>query len=335
MTTLYLAMEDALVALRGDRNRWVAEEHLAGQSVSCVAADPTRPERVYAGTDDEGVWRTADGGRTWTPAGPGIAHRHITALAAGPGADGRSVVYAGTEPSALFVSGDGGETWRPLDGLGRLPSAKTWSFPPRPETHHVRWIAVDPHDPARLYVAIEAGALIRSLDGGRTWLDRVPSGPYDTHTLALHPREVARVYSAAGDGFFESRDGGETWASPEEGLRHLYLFGVVADPNDPDTVVVSGASGPGRAYHPPRAEAHVYVRRGAGPWREVRDGLPEPRGTTVSVLAAALGEPTVIYAANNRGIFRSTAPAERWERLEIPWPARFEDQAAQGLVVAA
>src|SRR5205085_1369558 len=39
----------------------------------------------------------------------------------------------------------------------------------------------------RVFVAIEAGALVRTFDGGRTWRDRVRGGPYDTHTAVTHP----------------------------------------------------------------------------------------------------------------------------------------------------
>ena len=55
-------------------------------------------------------------------------------------ADGLGIVYAGTEPSAVFRSDNGGDSWVDLAGLRALPSAATWSFPPRPHTHHVRWI---------------------------------------------------------------------------------------------------------------------------------------------------------------------------------------------------
>ena len=67
---------------------------------------------------------------------------------------------------------------------------------------------LDPRDELRLVVALA--------DGGRTWTDRVPDGPYDTHTLAAHPAAPGRLYSAAGDGYgapgrgySESSDGGE------------------------------------------------------------------------------------------------------------------------------
>lgn len=336
MTTLYIAMEDSLLIAHNNATGWTTEHHLEDMPLQCVAVDPGHPGRIYVGTEDQGLWRSPDGGRTWTPAGKGIASADVTAVAAAYGEAGRvGTVYVGTEPSAVFRSSDGGETWDELEGLGKLPSAPTWSFPPRPETHHVRWIAVDPHDARRLYVAIEAGALVRSLDGGRTWLDRAPDGPYDTHTLALHPQVRGRLYSAAGDGYYESRDEGRTWESIESGLRHGYLFGVAVDPADSETVVVSAASGPGSAYVAPSAEAHLYRRTGGGAWATLRHGLPESRGTTVSSLASSRNEPHVIYAANNRGVFRSPDAGMSWERIEMPWPERFLQQWVRGLVLEA
>lgn len=336
MNTLYIAMEDALLIIREGAGRWTVDQHLEDMALQCVAVDQRNSDRIYVGTDDQGLWRSVDGGRTWAPAGKGIAWTDVTAIAVGQGQAGRlGTVYAGTEPSAVFRSTDGGETWKELTGLTKLPSAPTWSFPPRPETHHVRWIGIDPHDARRLYVAIEAGALVRSLDGGDTWIDRTPEGPYDTHTLALHPHAQGRLYSAAGDGYYESRDEGRTWENIESGLRHGYLFGVAVDPADPETVVVSAASGPGRAYSVSTAASYMYVKKGSGAWATVRDGLPEPKGTTISFLATSRNEPHTIYAANNRGIFRSRDAGMGWERLDVAWPERFLQQSVQGLALQA
>lgn len=271
---------------------------------------------------------------TWAPVGRGIGPVDATAVAVAPGDDGRpGMVYTGTEPSAVFRSFDGGDTWSELKGLATLPSASTWSFPPRPETHHVRWIGVDPHDADRLYVAIEAGALLRSLDRGDTWLDRTADGPYDTHTLALHPQARGCVYSAAGDGYYESRDECRSWKNDEAGLRHTYLFGIAVDPGDPDMVIVSAASGPGRAYSAPHATTYVYVRKRGASWQAVSNGLPDPRGTTIAFLASRREEPHTVYAANNRGLFRSTDAGATWSPLDLPWPERFLQQTVQGFVI--
>ena len=69
------------------------------------------------------------------------------------------VVWVGTEPSEVWRSGDAGSTWEQTSRLETLSSSSECSFPPRPDTHHVRWIACHPLEPERLWVAIEAGAL--------------------------------------------------------------------------------------------------------------------------------------------------------------------------------
>src|SRR5258707_14208439 len=87
-------------------------------------------------------------------------------------ADGFGVVYAGTEPSAVFRSDNGGDSWVNLAGLRALPSADTWSFPPRPDTHHVRWIETDVSVADRGFVAIEAGGPWCTLCGARGRAER-------------------------------------------------------------------------------------------------------------------------------------------------------------------
>jgi photosystem II stability/assembly factor-like uncharacterized protein len=237
-----------------------------------------------------------------------------------PRAEEFGIVYAGTEPSAMYRSDNSGDSWVDLSGLRALPSSNTWSFPPRPETHHVRWIETDVSVADRVFVAIEAGALVRTFDGGWTWRDRVPGGPYDTHTAATHPLAPGRIYSAAGDGYFESTDAGDSWKSINDGLKHRYLVGVAVDPADPNTVIVSATDGPGSAYWPEGAEGYVYRKNGRKGWLQAMSGLPEAKGTTVSQFATQSGKPGVIYAANNRGLFRSDDAGKNWKVLDVPWP---------------
>ena len=301
--------------------------------MECVAVDPLAPSRAYCGTLRDGVWRSDDGGRSWERAGPGVTHAAIMAVAvsATEAEDEAGVVYAGTEPSGVFRSTDGGSTWRELSGLLEMPSRSTWSFPPRPETHHVRWIETDPVTTGRLYVAIEAGALLRTPDGGQTWEDRVSGGPYDTHTAATHRLAPNRVYSAAGDGYFESLDAGRKWARRMEGLRHRYLVGIAVDQEDPDTVMVSCADGPWSAYNPRHAESYVYRRSGRQPWQTAMEGLPDADGTSVARFAAHPDAPGAVYLATNRGVYHSTDAGRRWTRLDIPWPAGSFDGGVEAL----
>jgi photosystem II stability/assembly factor-like uncharacterized protein len=334
MITLFVATEQGLFVARHALD-WTVERHLDGRAVECIALDPFSPPRLYCGTLNDRIWRSDDGGRSWDTAGSGISHPRVMSLAASAaeGEDGAAVLYAGTEPSGVFRSADAGSSWAEQPGLLALPSKRTWSFPPRPDTHHVRWIETDPVVTGRLYVAIEAGALVRSPDGGRTWEDRVATGPYDTHTAATHRLAPGRVYSAAGDGYFESLDAGRTWTRHVEGLRHRYCVGIAVSQEDPDGVLISSADGPWSAYDPPHAEAYVYRRTGHRAWQTAMEGLPDAEGTAVSRFAVHPDAPSAIYAANNHGVYHTTDAGRTWDALDIPWPDRALDGGVDALAV--
>lgn len=352
MTRIHAAMDDELLVISSEGGYTRVESRLGGYRPQCLAADPLRPELLYCGTADAGLWKSADGGYTWEPVGEGIASSNVTAVAVSAaervGERGsehgseRGVVYAGTEPSALHSSEDGGGSWRELEKMVELASYPQWSFPPKPHTSHVRWISTDPATPGRLFVCIEAGALIHSDDRGQTWRDRVADGPIDTHTLAVRADAPGRLYSAAGDGVFyagygysESPDAGASWIRYAEGLAHHYLWGLAVDPADPDTVVVSAATGPRQAHSPDAAQSTIYRRQGGEPWQEVTEGLPSPEGMISSVLASNPDEPGVFYALNNHGLYRSPDTGVSWRRMQIPWPERYLRHHPGALVVSA
>jgi photosystem II stability/assembly factor-like uncharacterized protein len=317
MTRTYVALPDAVLVV----SNGTAGRQLDGSSPMCLAADPSRDGRIFCGTWDRGLLRSDDAGESWMRLG----YEQVTAVAV----DADGVVYAGTEPSTLYRSEDSGTSWTECRAMRDVPSAPTWSFPPRPHTSHVRWITPDPAVPGRIFVCIEAGALLRSTDGGETWQDRRPEGPIDTHTLVA---SGGRLYSAAGDGFIlpgtgfsVSRDAAETWERPDEGLRDHYCWGVAVDGTDADTIVLSAAPGPFEAHGEQGAESTIYRRTGSTDWTESRDGLPPRAGTNASVLAWHEG---AFYAANNVGLFRSTDAGASWEPL-ITLPGR-----AHALVIA-
>jgi photosystem II stability/assembly factor-like uncharacterized protein len=241
----------------------------------------------------------------------------------------RDLVWVGTEPSEVWRSDNAGTTWEQTTRLETLPSSPEWSFPPRPDTHHVRWIACHPLDASRLWVAIEAGALVSTTDGGRTWRDRVAGGPWDTHELAVHRDAPDTLRVSAGDGYFESDDAGETWRSPSTGLEVGYLRSVAIDPGDPEVVVVSAASRPRSAYVAGRSDGRLYRRltrerlstglnapraEVEGRWERIRDGWPEPPRTLAPLLCAG-AKPGEMWAADERGVHRSDDGGRSWRRV--------------------
>lgn len=288
---------------------------LTARRPSCLAADPRPGGPVWCGSEDAGLFRSDDGGGSWTAAG--LPGEHVTALAVSPSRPDR--VWAGTEPSAVWRSDDGGRSWARCEGLLELPSSSEWSFPPKPDTHHVRWIACHPEDPDTAWFAIEAGALVSTRDGGRTWADRVAGGPYDTHELAIHPAEPDRLRVAAGDGYFESRDGGQSWTSPEAGLEVTYLRSVAVAPGEPSVVVVSGSSGPRTAYVAGHADGRLYRREGDGDWERISAGWPREPSTIAALLVADPGAGRFL-AADERGVHESRDGGRSWKPIAL-WPS--------------
>jgi photosystem II stability/assembly factor-like uncharacterized protein len=314
MTTQLLVATDRQV-LRVDAGTGVVtpSNGLGSSAPTCLTVDSLRGI-AWCGTQRDGVFRSDDGGASWVPGG--LAGEKIMALTASTAEP--DLLWVGTEPSAVWRSEDGGATWHRTTDVTDLPSSPRWAFPPRPDTHHVRWIASHPSDPDRLWVAIEAGALISTIDGGRTWRDRVDGGPYDTHELAIHPAAPDTLRSAAGDGYFESRDAGRTWESPEEGLEVRYLRSITMDPGDPEVVVVSAASHPYKAYGAGSSDGRLFRRQAGGRWTRVTDGWPDPPNTIAPLLAAgaASGE---LWAADERGVHASSDGGITWRQV-----ARFE-----------
>ena len=331
MTTLIAGLQNSVLVIESSSKSggWKTFESLKGSHPQSIALDLLNPSRAYCGTFDKGLWKTDNGGQTWNSIGKNeISTSNITSVSVSPlkedKKDGFSKVYVGTEPSALYVSSNGGESWERMNDLNKLESSKSWSFPPRPWTHHVRWIEPDVNNLDYVFVAIEAGALVQSRDGGRTWIDRVKQGPYDTHTLATHKKAPKRLYSAAGDGYFESFDYGESWNSQTKGLGHHYLVGLAVDSANPQNVIVSASLTAQQAHARENANSLVYRRAmNDEKWNAVSKGFPESNGTIISILASNPNSAGEFYAINNRGIFSSTDSGVSWTSLDIPWSKEY------------
>lgn len=180
---------------------------------SLLVADDD-PERLVLGTH-QGLFRSDDGGRSWSPAG--LPGRDAMNLARAPA--GATVWSAGHD--VLAKSTDGGETWvdvRP-DGLPGLD---------------VHGFAVDPRE-GTLYAAIAGRGLYRSRDGGRSF--GLASSQVGGGVMALAVSSSGRLL--AGDmqrGLLASDDGGKSWTRTLE----AQVMGLAVDPGEPQRVVATG-----------------------------------------------------------------------------------------------
>lgn len=296
---------------------------LEGAGARCVAVDPRDPQRVYVGTFDDGLYASLDGGDSWRPDETGLEDRRVLSLAVSPSdrRSGMSVVYAGTEPSNLYRSEDGGRIWRSLPALRDVPGEPRWSFPPRPWTHHVSTIALHHSHPERLAVGIELGGIIRSLDGGASWIDHNPQAHSDAHDLCTHPLAPDRLYEAAGQGIARSDDGGQTWRRAEHNLDRHYAWTQAVDPADPDLWYVAISRSPSYAHGPGDGHAHLMRSRGDG-WAAIDTWGQDPVLRRMPYALTALPEqPGRLLVGLRGGTLLATDDAgESWSRLAFQLP---------------
>jgi photosystem II stability/assembly factor-like uncharacterized protein len=298
---------DHLLRLTGGEAGWTGETLLADTAAQCVAAGAAGT--IWLGTRGHGLLASEDAGANWRDAE--LPAPDVFSVAVSP-ADG--AVYAGTEPSMLFRRHhDGG--WTELEALRRIPSAPRWSYPPRPWTSHVRWIAPSPHHPGLLLAGIELGGVMRSTDGGRSWHDHPPGAVRDVHCLAWHPEAPGRAYEAGGSGASWSSDAGATWRAADDGRDRHYAWALAVDPRDPDCWFVSASPGPYKAHGEGSADALIYRRRAGGPWEPVTGGLPTPLAEMPYALAFA-GDRLLAGLRDGR-LFASPDRGDTWEPIAV------------------
>jgi photosystem II stability/assembly factor-like uncharacterized protein len=285
-----------------------------GRTVAAVGV-PQQPGVFYIGVNNGGVWKTDDYGRVWTPVFDEQPTGSIGALAVAP--SDPTIVYAG--------SGEGLQ--RPDlstgDGIYRSADAgRTWTHLGLRDAQQIPMLAVDPHDPDRIFAAVlghpygpnpERG-IFRSTDGGRTWekvLYRDPdTGGMDVMIDPADPRTVFAVLWSArqapweigssftlsrNNGLYKSADGGTTWRQVTRGLPGaedgLGRIGIEIARGDPRRMyAVLGA----------RRGGGVYRSDDAGEsWARVNDdGRLWGRDGDFNEVRADPKNPDVVYVAN-------------------------------------
>lgn len=298
---------------------------------SSVAIDPLNPDRIVAGTFDRSAWLTTDAGGSWSYIGHGIHSTHISAVAMSPARRNAfgSAIYAGTEPANLYRSEDNGTTWEHFPELPKLSSSPTWSFPPRPWTHHTRWITPHPEDPDLIFAGIELGGVMRSIDGGSTWEDRKPVSQHDCHSLTIPATATDRLYEAAGGGVALSLDRGATWQAVDVGMDRHYAWSVAVDPANADLWYVSASTSARYAHRRDGdAQAALFRTDDGNRWTPVGDTggssdapLRYPSADMPYALATIPGWPNGLIAALHNGVvLLSDDRGDSFQRLQAQIP---------------
>jgi photosystem II stability/assembly factor-like uncharacterized protein len=301
-----MEMTSARLLAATETGAWVVD--LATDSARATLQEPVRcvaagPGGVALAGGAGGLWLSRDEGESWESVE--LTEPDVFSVAVSP-ADG--ALYAGTEPSRLFVSAAPDEPWEELEALQRIPSRPRWRFPPRPWTHHVRWIAPSPHDPDRILVGIELGGVMLSTDRGQSFSDHRPGAVLDAHELAWHPLAEGRAYEVGGTGAAWSEDAGESWRDAADGLEVSYCWALAASPREPDLWWIAAAPGPFQAHGRQPADARLY-RRTNGTWQRLAGPLK------VMPYALVATDDALVMGLRDGRLRTSDDAGETWEEV--------------------
>ena len=315
---LFVATARGVYSVEPDGPRPLGLDNKGG--VRCILADPDDPARVWAATERAGVWRTDDAGRSWAEKNHGLVYKHALSLARHPTTGD---LYVGTEPACIFRSTDDGDSWTELESLRRLPTRKDWTFPGPPYVAHVRGIGLSAADPGVVFGAVEEGWLVRSTDGGESWVNVKDGTEFDSHTVTVLPGDPGVVISASGKGLYRSADGGASFANANAGIAHPYLIGVAMHPDRPDRLFTAGAEVPppswGRSGGP-GAGFYRSTDGGLG-WRRLTGGLPTRMEAPPRSIAVHPDGPDSVFVGMNDGeVWASSDGGEEFARIAAGLP---------------
>lgn len=241
-----------------------------------------RPDEVWAGSKEAGLFRSTDRGAKWE-AVVGL-NQHPTASTWMPGGGGLILhtialdssdanrLYACVSAGGAYRSDDGGTSWRPINQGVRA------DFMP----------------------------------------DVYPETGQCVHKLVLHPQRPHVLYQQNHCGVYRSDDCGDSWVDISEGLPSRFGFPMAVHPHDPRTIYVVPLASDSERFVPEGRMA-VWCSRDEGrSWEPLTQGLPDRAWLTIlrESLAVDAGDPAGIYVGTTTGqVFYSRDAGERWQVL--------------------
>ncbi len=259
--------------------------------INAIAVDPSNPHTIYIGAPAGGLWKSTDGGNTWTPLTDQLPAPGVSAIAVDP--SNSNIIYIGTgdddaliSPSlGVFKSTDGGQTWNQL-GPNNLD--------------FVSGIAINPNNTNIVIITTDAG-IYRSTDGGQTW-NPVQNGYF--RELRMHPTNPQYVYAVSSDRFYRSTDGGATFQVVSNGLpsssnvTRLVMDVTPAAPNKVYVLAINGDAFEGMYISSNKGQSFVRTN-------EYSDIVASQQGWYDLCLAVSDTDPDMIFYGE-LDVWRST-----------------------------
>ena len=306
--------------------------------IAGIAADPGNANNIYVAPAGGGVWKTTDGGSSWTALTDAQATLSMGAIAIAP--SNSQVIYAGTGEAnnsgdsnfgrGVLVSTDGGATWTLRNASGAF------------DRKAIAEIAVDPGNANVVYVAVSGGGnnglggnngIWKSIDGGATWTNTTSSitssNPWtsvriDVNNPAVLYAAVGNIFGDAANGVYKTTNGGSTWtllANAPGGNAAGRIVVAVSKSNS--QVVYVSACGNGNGGSTAFGALYKIERsdNGGSTFTDLTGGTPNYMGGQGWYDTTLLVDPSnaaIVYAAGaagNNSVLRSTNSGVNWSDI--------------------
>lgn len=203
---------------------------------------------LYAGTYSLGMFKSTDGGQSWTFASYNLESPYIMLTAFHP--EDEKIIFLTTN-GGIHASYDGALTWQ---RIGKEFFGESGLYK---DTSHFHGIAFDPQNPKQIYIGgggdqytPKGAGIIISSDGGKTWKESNEGFVTDVHVskIVIDKKNPAIVYATTqgatsfqdktgnGSGVFKSTDYGSTWKKINNGLETVETNTLAIDPNNSDVL---------------------------------------------------------------------------------------------------
>lgn len=279
-----------------------------GKHVNDILVDPRSPDTVYVATE-EGVFRTTDGGASWTDFSAGLGTRQVRTLAM----TSSGFLLAGTLGYEMYRIHPSYQTsWSQLPAFDEF--GVFWPIWNNRPLYQYSSLLFHPTNPDVIYFGTFPAGVYVSRDGGQSWLESNPGWPNDgVFTLVFHPQNTDIIYAGTYNGLMVSTDAGAHWEVRDSGWPgEQWVFSIAFDPRDPNVMYACSKNGENEGTGRPGFHGTVMKSTDGGiRWTQITNGLDLDQ--EFYKILVDPGAPDVLYLATQfDGVFVSRNRGASW-----------------------